>query len=116
MLFKSNTALGYNIALDNALTAIFYILRYSLILTAAKELSNVTSARFCFVCKTNLVPRGYLLFHLNECQHLILVLMFDNAFTPFLEKELIKRKEMHFIQEILKILKISIFDAYFKFW
>ena len=65
MLFKRNTDLGYGITWDNALTNTFLILRYSFILTVAKELSNVPPVMLCLVRKTNLIPQWYLVLHLS---------------------------------------------------
>ena len=55
MFFKA-ILLSYNKAWDNAITDIS-ILRYSLILTIAKGLSNITPARLCPILKTNFVAQ-----------------------------------------------------------
>lgn len=52
----SNVVLEYGVAWDNAVSSIFYILGYFLILAAAKGLSNAQLARLCVVRKTTFVP------------------------------------------------------------
>lgn len=49
MLPKSNTNMEHDLVWDNALN-MFYILWYSLILTAAKRLNNVPFPRLCSIC------------------------------------------------------------------
>ena len=102
--------MGYDITWDNTLANIFLILRYSFILTVAKELGYVPSVMLCFlVRKTNLIPQWYLVLHLSASMRGQFYI-----FTFILGEQLKKQTEIHLIQEILKILKKIIFDAYFK--
>ena len=57
MLSESKNALGYDIAWDNVLTSIAYILRDSVVLTTAKGLGSVLFARPCPISKTDFVPQ-----------------------------------------------------------
>ena len=57
MLPESKIVLGYGIAWDNVITSIADILKYSLVLTAAKGLGSVPSARPCPVRKIDFAPQ-----------------------------------------------------------
>ena len=110
---ESNTVLRYERARNNTLNDTFHILRYYLTLTAAKGFS-VSFTKFCSIRKKHSVTLWYLAppNWVPTSEFRINVFIISKCLYIHFRKKLIKWTEIYLIQEILKILKLSIFDIY----